>query len=296
MRQTRTFLTLAATLLLTSACSSYVFTGPFTVERDMATAETLSAPEGSFAEHLRFKYLALSRIEYDESDYADAAWYAEQAIAAGQGQVPAPAVPDGANFQEPAAALAELQAARADLVAALDGGARDAFPDQASTAQTMYDCWVEEQEENHEFDEIAACKQGFLDAMAAMRAKPAAAPAKAPMAMAEPMARDFLVFFDFDKSNVRADAAAILAQVNKAISSLDVKKIQLIGHADTAGPGSYNQKLSERRAAAVKAWLAGKGVAKAGMSTSGKGETDPRVKTPDGVREQENRRVEIHLE
>ena len=298
MRQVRTFLALAAVLLLTGACSSYVFTGPFTVDGDMADAKAMSAPEGSFQEHLRVKYLALSQISYDESDYADAAWFAEQAVSAGMNKTPLPAIPVGANFREPDAAVAELEAARSRLMAAFDMGAREKAADAASTAQTMFDCWVEEQEENHEFDEIAACKTAFEEAMAdvdaALASKPA--PAPAPTAMAEPAARDFLVFFDFDRSNVRDDAARILGQVVEAIASLGATKVELTGHTDTAGPGTYNQKLSMKRAAAVKAWLSGKGVDAGGMATAGKGESDPRVKTPDGVREQENRRVEIHLE
>ncbi len=295
MVQMRKFMMLAAVLLLSAGCTTpyghYIWTGPFSVDGDMADAKAAKAPEGSFNEHLRVKYLALSEIEYAESDYADAAYYAQMAGAAGSGDTPQPAQPEGANFIEPAKSVGELQAARSRLMAALDSGARERSADHASTAQVMFDCWVEEQEENHEFDEIIVCKGAFEEAMATMAEKPKSA--AEPM---EPAARDYLVFFDFDKSNIRDDAAAILAKVRSAIDSLGSKKpVVLTGHTDRAGSYTYNQGLSERRAASVKAWLAGKGVSVT-LTTGGKGETDLRVPTPDGVRKQENRRVEIRLD
>ena len=297
MSRFRNFLALAAVLVLTSACASssymsYIVKGPFVVDGTMAEAKAASAPEGSFNEHLRVKYIKLAELEYEEADWADATWFAEQAVLAGGGKTPDPAIPEAANFREPDSALPELLSARAELLDALNGGARDKSPDIASTAQTMYDCWVQEQEENHQFDEIAACKAGFMDAMAKLKEPMMTKP----MAMAEPAARDYLVFFDFDKSNIRDDAAQILSKVMAAIKSLGAEKVQLIGHADRAGASNYNQRLSEKRAANVKAWLSGQGVSGSSITAAGKGESDPRVATPDGVREQENRRVEIHLE
>lgn len=302
MKSVSTVSSLAAVLLLTAACTTAytipALTSPFTVDGDRAAAKAAQAAEGSFSEHLRVKYLALSDIEYDESDWADAAYFAQQALSAGGGAVPQPAMVEGDRFLTPDSAVAELQDARNRLVAALDGGAREAFADHASTAQTMFDCWVQEQEENHEPDEIAVCRKGFEEAMAAIVKKPAPAPKPAPAAaeISEPVARDYMVFFDFDKSNVREDAARILVQVRGAIEGIGAKSIVLTGHADLAGPGSYNKALSERRAAKVKAWLVGKGIPAERIKTLGKGESDPRVRTADGVREQENRRVEIRLE
>jgi outer membrane protein OmpA-like peptidoglycan-associated protein len=131
-------------------------------------------------------------------------------------------------------------------------------------------------------------------------AKPAPPPAPAPTVAAapgpEPPARDYLIFFDFDKTDIRADSAGILEQVIEAIGALNAKGAGLIGHADRAGSNAYNQSLSERRADAVKDFLAGRGVPAGQISTQGRGETDPRVPTPDGVREEQNRRVEIRIE
>lgn len=297
MRKGLTAAALLAAVLATGACSGpyaeLFFTHGWTVDGDFERAKAAKATEGSFNEHLRVKYLALAQMERDEYDWMDAAYFARKAGAAGMNEKVLPALPVDDAFWEPNPAVPALQAARADLLSVLDGGARDKFPDLASTAQTMYDCWVQEQEENWQFDEIAACKKGFEDAMAAMR-KPAE-PAKKAAEPVEPPAQDYLVFFDFDKSAVREDAASILEKVMKARAALGTEKVDLVGHADRSGADKYNQKLSERRAASVKGWLTGKGVGAGQITTAGKGESDPRVPTPDGVREQENRRVEIHL-
>jgi OOP family OmpA-OmpF porin len=161
-------------------------------------------------------------------------------------------------------------------------------------AQTAFECWAQEAEENHQPADMQACWQAFEAAMKAVEdaLKPMMAPK--PTAMAEPPARDYLVFFDFDKSEIRADSANILTNVLNAISELKANTVELIGHADRAGATTYNQRLSERRAESVRQYLSGRG-ASVSVTTTGRGESDPRVPTADGVREQENRRVEIHL-
>ena len=67
----------------------------------------------------------------------------------------------------------------------------------------------------------------------------------------------------------------------------------LAGHADKSGSDSYNVGLSQRRADSVRAYLAGKGIPETAMSTEAFGESRPLVETADGVREPQNRRVEI---
>ena len=103
----------------------------------------------------------------------------------------------------------------------------------------------------------------------------------------------FLVFFDFDKADLRADAAPILDEAAAAFERYGFVRIAVVGHTDRAGPDAYNQRLSERRAAAVKAALAARGVPAEQIVTAGHGESEPLVPTEDGVREPQNRRVEI---
>ncbi len=279
-------------LVLLGACSSFM--SAFTAEDNIEAARGVSGPEGSFNEFLRQEYVTLAQIELDENDFRDADIYARKALAAGAGDLVLPE--DPANRRMSAEKASELNAAREVLVKALDNGGRDIVPADAAHAQAMFDCWTEEEEEGHEPDDIAACRSAFWASLAivldAIRPEPAVMEPAPPAP--EPPARDYMVFFDFDKTDIRADSASILDRVIEAIGELGSSSVTLVGHADRAGPSDYNQGLSEQRAAAVRNYLLGKG-ATAGVSPSGRGEEDPRVATPDGMQEQENRRVEIRI-
>jgi OmpA-OmpF porin, OOP family len=95
--------------------------------------------------------------------------------------------------------------------------------------------------------------------------------------------------FDFDKSVLKPEGQAVLDR--EIVSRIkEVQKLELVlvtGHTDRLGSQSYNQKLSERRAAAVAAYLASKGVAKDKIETLGMGKTQP---VPGVVCEQKNRK------
>lgn len=125
-------------------------------------------------------------------------------------------------------------------------------------------------------------------------------PAPAPVAVALPPCPPaavtpgpFLVFFDWDKSLITAEASSILDRAAEQFAATGQANVALAGHADTSGTAEYNLRLSQRRADSVKAYLAGKGVPEAAMVTEAFGETRLLVETADGVREPQNRRVEI---
>jgi outer membrane protein OmpA-like peptidoglycan-associated protein len=122
-------------------------------------------------------------------------------------------------------------------------------------------------------------------------APPPAAPAAAP---AGP--RLFSVFFDFDRSELSPEAQPIITEAARYAREGGVSRIMVTGHADRAGSDRYNQRLSERRAESVRRALVREGISEADISTVGRGETEPAVPTPDGVREPRNRRVEIVLQ
>ncbi|MFM2130155.1 MAG: hypothetical protein RL477_1701, partial [Pseudomonadota bacterium] len=130
---------------------------------------------------------------------------------------------------------------------------------------------------------------------------PAAVPAPAPAPQAAPAPapaaapRSFLIFFDWDKSNIRPDAQKILEAAAAAAKAGSSVSIQLTGHADRSGPTRYNQRLSERRANAARDTLVKLGLPANTIATVGRGETQPLVPTDDGVREPRNRRVEIQF-
>lgn len=103
----------------------------------------------------------------------------------------------------------------------------------------------------------------------------------------------FIVFFDFDRSDITAEAAQILGSAVTAYSNCGNARVMLAGHTDRAGSASYNAALAERRNAAVRSYLTGRGVAAGQIGGEAFGEARPRVPTADGVREAQNRRVEV---
>jgi OmpA-OmpF porin, OOP family len=109
------------------------------------------------------------------------------------------------------------------------------------------------------------------------------------------VAKTYIVFFDFNKSNLTSEAQAVVAEAAQAYKATGSVKIDVIGHTDTVGSASYNQSLSERRAASVAAELVRLGVPQDSISTEGRGFSDPMVPTGPGVREPQNRRAVIDL-
>jgi outer membrane protein OmpA-like peptidoglycan-associated protein len=108
--------------------------------------------------------------------------------------------------------------------------------------------------------------------------------------------RSYLVFFDFDKSDITPEASRVIQQAAANAKTGNVSRIQATGHTDRAGTEQYNMALSIRRANAVKGALVRQGIPENEIVVIGKGETQPLVPTPDGVREPQNRRVEILLQ
>ena len=129
---------------------------------------------------------------------------------------------------------------------------------------------------------------GAAPAPAPMAPAPVVAPAPAP-------ARSYLVFFDWDKADLTARAQQIIAEAAKNANAVKATKIDVAGHADKSGTPAYNQTLSLKRANNVAAELVRLGVPKAEIAITAYGDTRPLVPTAPGVREPQNRRVEIVL-
>ena len=119
-----------------------------------------------------------------------------------------------------------------------------------------------------------------------------AAPAPAPAAAVQP-ARSYLVFFDWDKATLTARARQIIKEAADNSTHVQYTRIEVNGYTDTSGTPQYNMGLSIRRAQAVKAELIKDGVPANAINTQGFGETHLLVPTGQGVREPQNRRVEI---
>jgi OOP family OmpA-OmpF porin len=124
---------------------------------------------------------------------------------------------------------------------------------------------------------------------------PAPVSISAPAAPPPSPAQVFLVFFDWDRADITPAGMGVVQQAANAYKAGGSVRIQVTGYTDLSGSAGYNQRLSVRRADNVANALANMGVARNDMAVSGRGEGDPRVPTPQGVREPQNRRVEIVL-
>ena len=109
------------------------------------------------------------------------------------------------------------------------------------------------------------------------------------------IARTYLVFFDWDRADLTDRARQIIAQAAQATTRTQVTRIEVDGNTDTTGTARYNQGLSVRRAENVAAELVRDGVPRSAITTQGFGFSRLLVPTGPGVREPQNRRVEIIL-
>ncbi|HEY1504497.1 MAG TPA: OmpA family protein [Stellaceae bacterium] len=123
---------------------------------------------------------------------------------------------------------------------------------------------------------------------------PVAAPPAPPPAAVAPQKQVFIVFFEFDKSALTADGRKVVDAAASAFKS-GKSGIAIAGYTDLAGTQQYNLALSKRRADTVKAALVRDGVPTSAIDESWHGKENPRVPTADGVREPQNRRVEITM-
>lgn len=295
-------LTLVGAIALTlAACTS------FTSER-LAASKAMSPKGGAFNTALHKEYLGEAVKEIAEKDYGNAeVWIGKADAAAGGGQV-LPEEPGG--WKLPAGTADDISKARGRLMAAFDKGARDVIPGQAAHAQVMLDCWIEEQTENIQPPDIAACRAGFEQAMAkiddALKPKPTAAaappppppppPAPEPKPVERTVMDTFIIYFAFDSSDISADGRTVIARAVEAVRSAKKYVMTVRGHTDRAGANSYNTKLAETRADNVALALMDSGILNNKIRLRYFGEDLNAVSTSDGAREPFNRRVEINID
>ena len=120
---------------------------------------------------------------------------------------------------------------------------------------------------------------------------PAAAAAQGAPAELSPV----LVFFDWGKPEIGSDAAGALDALAADYLASPGRRLQVSGHSDRSGSAAGNRRSAAKRADAVAAYLAERGVPRSAMAVAAHGEERPLIPTADGVREPQNRRVEIGL-
>ena len=124
---------------------------------------------------------------------------------------------------------------------------------------------------------------------------PAPAPAPAPVPTAQKVSYSADTFFDFDKAVLKPDGKKALDELVANLQGMDLEVIIAVGHTDSIGTDAYNQKLSVRRAEAVKAFLQSKGIEANRIYTEGKGEKQPVASNKTAEGRAKNRRVEVEV-
>jgi len=276
MRKSLTVLSCAGMAGILSACS-----GAWDVESLQSSAVTGSA----FDQALRDEYVALAAAERAEYDWRDTAAFVARGKLAAAGT---PSAPEAiADRDLPEAKVAELTAARAQVMHFLTPAYKTEAPKALAAAQAGYECWMQEQEENWQLDDIAACRKkldGAIKVLADLE-KSKAIKASAP----------FVVYFGLNSAKLQGDALVVIKEAAAAFKSQKASRADVAGYADRSGPARYNDRLSSLRAEAVGEALIKAGVPEAAVTISAFGESDLAVQTPDGKKEPRNRRVVIRL-
>ena len=126
-------------------------------------------------------------------------------------------------------------------------------------------------------------------------AAPAPAARPAPQSVRQAVVIQADALFDFDKSVVRPDGKKSIDDALAKMRGTDLEMVIATGHTDSVGSDAYNQRLSERRAAAIKDYLVSKGIPAAKVTTIGKGESQPVATNKTAEGRQKNRRVDIEF-
>jgi outer membrane protein OmpA-like peptidoglycan-associated protein len=184
--------------------------------------------------------------------------------------------------------MADLQAARARLLSALDGGGRQRFPEACAKAQVYYDGWLEQAHDNDfgdgfegpvQPDYAASEKAAFYEIVSFCEG------------VIDP--NKFVIYFGWNKFNLTEAALELIGEIAEVADRFDAANVLVEGHADTSGSARYNMGLAEKRARAVADALQDEGVTVTGVRWFG--EVHPAVPRGDSVREPLNRRVEVTL-
>ena len=303
MKERRTFASSIAILvgLALASCASPAPRGTPNLADASVSAVQAGLPKSpsSFLDYLATEYAGMADNLNQLGDAVDVDYFARKGLAAENGIMVQPEqnAAWGIPLEQPFGFRTQLTQARARLVAALDGGARDRAPALAARAQERYDCWTERMEDDWQKGQNGPCHNDFLAAMAQLEGKPAAPPPAAAAPAAPPAPRPpanlINVYFDFNKSGLSLEGKQIVQQLAAQLKANPAAAVTVTGKTDLSGSADYNLALSKHRAEAVQAELVKDGVAPSRITVQAVGKSQPAVATADGVREPRNRVVEV---
>jgi len=272
------FASAGTAMLLLSACSG----------GEVANLNSLEITGDGYDAALAREYRTFAQYEAHEmGDLRDADRFALKALAAARGDSLEPE--ELARWNLPEERQNELMVARDRLIASLKTKSRGQHPKRTARAMARFDCWVEQLDEDFQPAHIAACREGFYQAL---------------FETENPLPGAFISFFDLDDATPRGDGAeaaagairkAISGETPDAVRSVGDIRVLIGGHADRSGTPDHNYQLSLKRAQNVRDKLIRLGVPARRISIRAHGETLPLVETPDGMPEMKNRRVEISI-
>ncbi|MBY0500596.1 MAG: OmpA family protein [Alphaproteobacteria bacterium] len=258
-----------AALFLTVGCAEY----------HHRVLDNMEAKGPEFTQVLSKEYEELGKTEenimYDE---ASADYYFQKAIRAKEGCPVLPACPEKWDIHKDH--MPELVTARARLINAMNFGARDIAPRMTAYAQAHYDCWVEQQSEDWQKEDIARCRSEFYTAMAIVEFELMGGHLNAmPSSM---------IMFGLNSSHLDDDGMRAIDAIAQEARDLKFQHhILLVGRTDKVGDLKHNKQLSQHRATAVKRQLIRRGVPPHLISIKAAGETPgPKV-------DAHNRRVDV---
>jgi OOP family OmpA-OmpF porin len=257
-------------------------------------------------------YLEFAESEADQYDWFDSTYFAEKGLLVANGANVSPE--NLGDWDLPPEIIDDMTHAREYLTKALDEDNKDRLPDLSARALFLYDCWVEQQEENWQVEHIESCREEFYDVLdrllekskenaeikltelTGVRNLDAGEKEKAAIEAIsdEPATLTYMVFFDFGSTKLDKQSKETVNNVIEDIRALEGKyEIIINGHADRAGNQKTNLHLSHKRAKTVKSKFVKAGINKKAVQIFSFGESDPRIDTADGEKNRMNRRVEI---
>lgn len=253
-----------------------------------------TTPSGSeFNQTLTWRYLDYAEELARRYDWEGSARFADKGLLAAYDNEVGPEE-IAAYVENPETAI-ELGKARSDLLALLTDKNIKERPAVAADALFFFDCWLAEQARSKRADEATSCKERFSDRTAELADTGYEKILKEQGELPAVDTSSYIVFFPWGQTEISDEGAKVIDDVAAQLAPSEKYEVVLNGHSDLSGDAKYNLQLSKRRAEAVKERLVKAGVKESEIQIFAFGESDPLIKTADGVKETKNRRVEIFL-
>ncbi len=286
----RAFFGLFGILFLAAACSNPSLD-------KLRHAEKKGTP---FQQSLQEYYMKLAEDEQDYGRDGLSQYVVDKGLRAAYGNE---VLPESLNDKEHYNGyMQELRKAHIAFELINNAHTKEKLPDDTARTQSLFDCWVLRANVGAPKNQIEFCQQSFYNAFTLLthksdRKQYDAIVTKNLDAPQPELSTSYLIYFDWDRATLSQIAQNNLRTIANALKSItEPFTLALNGHTDTSGSEQYNRELSERRAGTIQHWLSKFGISKDIMTIFAFGESDPLVKTGDGVKEEKNRRVEIFIE